>query len=175
MLTNLKLHRAAPILLAAALGVTGCTPPGARALLDGDELLKADRPADAVRRLRTAVEHLPGNARAWNHLGLALHRSGQAAEAISAYREALRLQTDLAPAHFNLGMLYREAGENFPGMSALDAYQRAVDELNRYRELKGPRLARDDPSQTYLEELGRLIQREQARIERERARAQREA
>ena len=72
-------------------------------------------------------------------------------------------------------MMYREAGEQFPGMNNLEAYQRAVSELNRYRELMGPSLPRDDPSSTYLEELGRLIEREQRAIERDRARAEREA
>lgn len=98
----------------AALGLallvvgSGCTPPGPRALLDGEKLLNAGRPSDAVRRLRTAVEFLPANAQAWNHLGLAYHQAGQPTEAVEAYQQALRLDRNLAAAHFNLGCLYLE-------------------------------------------------------------------
>ncbi len=108
-----------------------------------------------------------GIRRAWGE--------NDAPDILAGIDRVIEMDPQNAQVHFNLGMLYREAGESFPGMTALDAYQRAVTELNRYRELMGPRLARDDPSQTYLDELGRLIQREQARIERERARAEREA
>lgn len=98
----------------AALGLallvvgSGCTPPGPRALLDGEKLLNAGRPSDAVRRLRTAVEFLPANAQAWNHLGLAYHQAGQPTEAVEAYQQALRLDRNLAAAHYNLGCLYLE-------------------------------------------------------------------
>ncbi len=78
-----------------------------------------------------------------------------------------------AEVHFNLGVLYREAGDGFPNLTKVQAYQRGVTEFNRYRELMGPRLPREDPSQPYLDELGRLIEREERAAERARAREQR--
>lgn len=85
-------------------------PPGPRALLDGERLLHQGRSEEAVRRLRDAVEFLPANAQAWNHLGLALHASRKPGDAVAAYEHALRLDRNLAAAHFNLGCLRLEQG-----------------------------------------------------------------
>lgn len=79
-----------------------------------------------------------------------------------------------AEAHYGLALLYLEAGADFPGADLMTALQRSQQEFRAYRELMGSRLARDDPSTTYLEEIGRLIEREQRRIERDAARAQRD-
>ncbi len=99
--------------LVAAAGVflAGCTPPGPRALLDGERLLLQGKPEEALRRLRTAVEFLPGNAQAWNHLGLAFHATRQPSEAVDAYQRALQVDRNLAVAHYNLGCLFQEQGD----------------------------------------------------------------
>lgn len=91
--------------------LAGCTPAGPRALLDGEALLKQGRPAEAVERLRRATELLPGNAQAWNHLGLAYHRAGRVAEARTAYLRAQQLDPKLAAPHHNLGSLLLENGD----------------------------------------------------------------
>jgi tetratricopeptide (TPR) repeat protein len=80
---------------------------------------------------------------------------------------ALRLQSNLPEAHYNLGLLYYEAGEGFPGMSKLESLQRAQLELNTYRDQMGPRIAKDDPSVAYLTDIARQLEREQRRLERE--------
>ena len=45
-----------------------------------------------------------------NHLGVALARAGKTSEAVEAYRTALRLRPDFAPAHINLGRAYLALG-----------------------------------------------------------------
>lgn len=128
MLTTSKPSRpTTPCLAALLLGLwagilTSCTPPGPRALLDGERLLQAGRPADAVKRLRTAVEFLPGNAQAWNHLGLAYHQAGQPGDAAAAYQQAIRLDRNLAVAYYNLGCLWLEQDNGARATEALRSH-----------------------------------------------------
>src|SRR5690348_15197826 len=68
-------------LLMAVLVFTGCTPPGARAVLEGKRLLERGDYAQAVEQLRAAVQWMPTNALAFNYLGLAFHQAGQVPEA----------------------------------------------------------------------------------------------
>lgn len=125
MLTTSKPHRRwrRPVMAAGLiLFLSGCTPPGPRALLEGERLIQEGRQDDAIRRLRTAVEFLPGNAQAWNHLGLAYHGAKRPTEASEAYQQALRLDRNLAVAYFNSGCLYLEHGEPMLATDALWAY-----------------------------------------------------
>lgn len=100
-------------------------PPGPRALLDGKKLLERGDYAQAVEKLERATRLLKSNAQAWNYLGLACHRSGQATNAVAAYRQALALDQNLAEARFNLGCLWLEqnrpdlAREQFTTFTAL--------------------------------------------------------
>ncbi len=113
------------LLATVALGVfCGCTPPGPRALLQGEDLLHKGKLAEAVVKLKTATELLREEPRAYNLLGLAYHRSGQLQLAAQAYRQALtRDRSNLvAVAHFNLGCLLLE--QNNPAGAA--------DELRSY-------------------------------------------
>src|SRR5678816_2521620 len=74
-----------------ALFLAGCGAPGPTALLDGEELIKEGKFKEAIEKLQKATKHLPRNAQAWNHLGLAHHGAGQVEQAQRYYREALRL------------------------------------------------------------------------------------
>ena len=77
------------VLLCGALVLWGCTPPGPRALLQGDKWLQKGQHARAIEELQTAVRIIPEEPRAWNHLGLALQAGGQVRPAMDAYRQAL--------------------------------------------------------------------------------------
>jgi tetratricopeptide (TPR) repeat protein len=98
--------------------LTGCTPPGPRALLQGDRLIKEGSYAKAIVYLQEATGLLPQNAQAFNHLGLAYHGVGQPAEAADAYRKALTIDKNLAAARYNLGCLMLE--QNNPGQAAAE-------------------------------------------------------
>jgi len=114
----------AALATAALIFQSGCTPPGPRALLRGDELLRDDKPAKAIDELKRATELMPNEPRAWNLLGVAYHRAGQPQPAIAAYRQALARDRSnvVAVAHYNLGCLLLEQN-NAAG---------AADELRSY-------------------------------------------
>ena len=104
-----------------ALMLAGCMPSGPRAVLKGKKLLETGDYAGAVKALQTATELSRTNAPAWNYLGVAYQqerahlpaeaaneRAQLTAEAATAYGTALRLDRNLAEAHWNLGLLYLE-------------------------------------------------------------------
>ena len=65
---------------------------------------------DSLSLWARAADVTAGNARAHNHLGVALDDAGKTDEAIVHYHEALRLQPGLAEAHTNLGAALAEKG-----------------------------------------------------------------
>ncbi len=101
-----------------AISLASCSPPGARALLQGEQLIQQGQFPAAIARLQTATELLPDNARAWNFLGLAYHGAQQPAAAIEAYQRALTLDRNLTAARFNLGCLLLE--QNNPPAAAAE-------------------------------------------------------
>lgn len=64
---------------------------------DGYEALLRQDDEEAVRLYREAVTADPGNSSNWFNLGVALHRCNRPAEALDAYRCALRLGKDDGP------------------------------------------------------------------------------
>lgn len=132
MLTNQKCAAAGRLLALLLLApLAGCTPPGPRALLTGERLIKEGKFNEALAPLTEATVLLPRNAQAWNHLGLASHNAGRANDALRAYRKALDVDMNLAAARFNLGCLLLEI--NQPGAAASEfatytmAQPKAVD------------------------------------------------
>src|SRR5205085_7395961 len=91
----------------------GCTPPGPRALLNGEKLLREGKAEAAIERLEFARDSMRGEPRVWNFLGLAYHRAGKLQLANTAYRQALSLERSnaVSVAHYNLGCLLLE--QNF--------------------------------------------------------------
>ena len=84
-----------PCFLALAFALAGCTPAGPRALLQGKRLLEQGQYARAIEELQLASSLLNTNAQAWNYLGLAYHRAGDATNAVQAYQQALKYDRDL--------------------------------------------------------------------------------
>jgi tetratricopeptide (TPR) repeat protein len=105
-----------------ALFLSGCGAPGPTALLDGEELIKEGKFKEAIEKLQKATKHLPRNAQAWNHLGLAHHGAGQVEQAQRYYREALRLDVNLASARYNLGALSLEQNDIGAAIEHLTSY-----------------------------------------------------
>lgn len=119
-------------LLAVAVILAACTPPGTRALVRGKKLLDAGELPAAVMALQTATTLLPTNAAAWNYLGVAYHRSGQWTNAVNAYSQALLFDRDLIEARFNLGCLWLELERWEQARSEFTAYT-----LQRPNEVDG--------------------------------------
>lgn len=109
-------------LLAVALLLTACAPPGPRAFVKGKQLLERGDFAAAVEEFRTASSLMPSNAVAWNYLGVALHQSGQVSNALFAYSQALRFDRELLEVRFNMGCLRLDAGEAEAAKADLFSY-----------------------------------------------------
>jgi len=101
---------------------SGCAPSGMEALLEGERFMREGRYDEAIERFDLATQILPTDAQAWNHLGLAYHRADQKIAAAQAYRKALQINQDLAPAHFNLGMLSLEQNHLPSAVSQLTTF-----------------------------------------------------
>ncbi|HVY71372.1 MAG TPA: tetratricopeptide repeat protein [Verrucomicrobiae bacterium] len=108
--------------LAALAFLTGCMPSGPKALLRGEALIREGRYKEAVNKLEDAVQLLPENAQAWNHLGLAYHHLGETGKASSAYERALKLDRNLFVAYYNLGNLRFESGDWAGAAEAFTGY-----------------------------------------------------
>lgn len=109
-------------LLAAAVFLSGCGPPGPRALLKGKKLLDRGNYSAAVAEFKTATTLLSTNAQAWNYLGVAYQHAGKAADAALAYQRALNLNRDLVEVHYNLGCLWLEQNRPDLAKSEFTAY-----------------------------------------------------
>src|SRR2546427_6838979 len=102
--------------------VCSCAPPGPRALLKGERLIREGKYEQAIESLQKATRLLPKNAQAYNHLGLALHGNKQFAPAQAAYQKALALDHKLAAARYNLGCLYLDQNELAAAIDQLTSY-----------------------------------------------------
>jgi len=143
MLTIRKRGRSVLAIIAAAcLVLTGCGPPGFRALRKGDRLIQSGKYEEAIQPLTQATnllanEGLPAQAKARNLLGLAYHGAGKAASARACYEAALALDRNAAAeADYNLGCLELEQTNLAAAKDALTTYTtvRARD-LNGYMKL----------------------------------------
>jgi tetratricopeptide (TPR) repeat protein len=117
----------------------------------------------ALEAAKKATDLLPQFAKAWNNLGSAYRGKQQYAEAENAYKRATQLDPNYADAYFNLGILYLDA-KQMPGTDLITKLNTSINYLNKYKQLAGYRLSKDDPSDTYIAEARTGIEREQKRI-----------
>lgn len=96
-------------------------------LLQASALERLERHAEALSALRAADDLAPGNPRILYRLGNQYQRTGQAEQAVDAYRQAIRRDKKLLPAHFNLGAVLFELGRLD---EALDAYEIALEPID---------------------------------------------
>ena len=87
----------------------------------------------------------------------------QYAEAENAYKRATQLDPNYADAYFNLGILYLDA-KQMPGTDLITKLNTSINYLNKYKQLAGYRLTKDDPADTYIAEARTGIDREQKRL-----------
>ncbi|MFW6067488.1 MAG: tetratricopeptide repeat protein [Myxococcota bacterium] len=141
----------------------------------GVQLLHGGNYEEALEQFQAAERLAPEMVAVHLNLGDAYRATQQWTKAKEVLDRVLQMDPDLAEAHFNLALMYMVAGEEYPELDALQALQKAKEEFQKYRDLMGPRLPRDDPSEQYLEDLGRQVERTKRRLERERAQQEREA
>jgi Flp pilus assembly protein TadD len=118
---------AAPALLALliALGVALALPGLARTYADqGFEVLRQDRPAEALTLLNRAVALDPCNAIAHYHRGIAQEKLTQADEAKISYRHAFECDPNLSAAYNNLAHLLLRAGDYSAALTLLQQVAR---------------------------------------------------
>ena len=132
MLAKINSVYALIFLFAFALVLSGCTPAGPRALLQGKRELDAGNDAAAAEQFRLATSLLVTNANAWNYYGVALQRTGQPDEAARAYQMALKYDRDLVEVHFNLGSLWQEQNKFDAAAAEFTAYS-----LHRPNDVEG--------------------------------------
>lgn len=138
-------------------------------------LLQGGNYDEAVQQFEAAARLAPERLAVHLGLGDAYRSIKQWQKAKAEFDRVVAASPNNADVHFNLALMYMAAGADFPGMDELTSLQRAQQEFQQYRSLMGPRLPRDDQSTTYLEEVGRSIDRTKRALEREAARQAREA
>ena len=120
----------------------------------------------AVGAAEKATQLAASFPKAWLNLGSAYRGKQRYADADQAYKKALQLDGNYIDAYFDLGILYLDAKE-YPGMDMISKLNMSINYLNRYKQLAGYRLTKDDPADTYIAEARTNIDREQKRIERQ--------
>jgi predicted Zn-dependent protease len=111
----------------------------------GDSLLRLEQPEEAIPRLKAALSLKPKLLAADASLGLALARTGKAAEAIPYLLKALELDRD-GSLHFQLAGAYRAAGDASKAQAAMAKYQEltkreqeAKEEVAREGQISPPK------------------------------------
>ena len=123
----------------------------------------------AVEAGESATKIMPGSARAHLNLGSAYRGKTRYTDAERELKQAAALDGSLADAWFNLGILYLDAKEmpNPGGQPDLIVkLNTAISHFNRYKQLGGYKITKDDPVDTYLNDAKTQIDREQKRLER---------
>jgi superkiller protein 3 len=90
----------------------------------GNAAQKAENYSQAEAIYRRIIQLEPNNAKAYNHLGIALYYiQGKLEEALAAYRQAIQLDPKDAKAYYNLGTALSNQGKL---EEALAAYRQAI-------------------------------------------------
>lgn len=84
------------------------------------------------------------------NLGNSLRRQRDFGGAIRAYEEALEQRPELAPAHFDLALVYLQ--HDIGGVDDTRRFGLAIEHFQRYKALAGPGNPADDPTERYLKE-----------------------
>ncbi len=111
------------LMLGLILIISGCTPAGDRALLEGKVHLDKGDFQKAITSFKKATNLKPDSARAWNYLGIAYHHDRQYIAARDAYDKSLSRDKNLAQVPFNKGRLMLETGQNGLAISLFKTYQ----------------------------------------------------
>jgi tetratricopeptide (TPR) repeat protein len=119
----------------------------------------------ALQAAQRASQLMPTFPKAFLNLGSAFRGRQQYAESENALKRATQLDPSYADAYFNLGILYLDA-KQMPNTDLITKLNTAINYLNKYKQVAGFRLQKDDPADTYIAEARTGIDREQKRLQR---------
>jgi tetratricopeptide (TPR) repeat protein len=83
----------------------------------GQAYVELEQPMNALPPLKTYVGYRPDDARGWTYLGRALGDLGNLPAALDALSQALRVDSDFAPAYMARGFVYLRLGDGAAGLS----------------------------------------------------------
>lgn len=106
----------------------------------GGYLLESGNAAEAKQHLEAAVRYDVDNVHARLYLGDAYRLLGRTDEAKRELEWVQKADPRLVQVHYNLGLLYLFS-DNIPGVTPLQAAERAIQEFEEYKQ-KRPRLSR---------------------------------
>lgn len=86
----------------------------------GDELFTQQRYGDAIGVYRRVLELDPGNADAYNDLGLSLHYTGQSQEAVEVLKKGVNMAPDFQRIWLTLGYVSANSGDSAGAKTALE-------------------------------------------------------
>ena len=116
-------------------------PDMAEALIQlGSMKVEAGNGREAQPLLEAAIKFAPQSALAHLNLGDCYRLLGRVGDAKSQFDQALALDSTLAVAHYDVGLMYLYA-PSIPGMSAGDQIAAAIKELQTYKTMRGPKAA----------------------------------
>jgi Tfp pilus assembly protein PilF len=101
----------------------------------GTALLEAGNAGEAVQALEAAARYDPNNVQVRLSLGDAYRLQGRTETARQQLEWVAARQPELAQVHYNLGLLFL-FGESIPGLSPVEAAQKAIDALEKFKKLK---------------------------------------
>lgn len=99
-------------------------------------LLEAGNATEAVKLLEMAARYAPTDVYVRLNLGDAYRLLGKPGAAYNQLQWVIKKEPELAQAYYDLGLLYLFS-EQVPGFTELQAVERAIDSLGRYKELAG--------------------------------------
>jgi tetratricopeptide (TPR) repeat protein len=111
----------------------------------GSTLKDIGDPHTAIVHLKTALHLNPAHAEGWNNLGLAHKNCGNWKKALSAFSESVRIQADLAAAHWNRASVhlltgrFREGWEDYEWRFRLPNWKKLYPFRKRLRPWDGKR------------------------------------
>jgi tetratricopeptide (TPR) repeat protein len=100
--------------------------------------LEAGNANDALAPLESATKFAPNNALAHLNLGDCYRLLQRYPDAKTEFDKALALDSSLAAAHYDIGLMYLTA-QSIPGTSADQQVSTAIKELETYKTMRGPK------------------------------------
>lgn len=112
-------------------------------------LLEAGNAAEAAPLLEAAIRYQSDNVMARLNLGDAYRLLGKTAESKRELDWVARKDPSLHHVHYNLGLLYLFS-EEIPGVTPMQAVDRAIDELEQYQKLRPRQAGSNDDTEELI-------------------------